>query len=346
MMSFLMQNKLGELSNERYLDTLSEQDRLMRERSAQEDVMARGRAKENYGMDFNLAIQKGIISAINDPALDGLRRQAQLYDMAGDTERAKQAKEAFASKVPGYINAAYVANTGKRPLSEAEIMDALMATDTDSLMTLIKEGGVNRRFEQELPIQKQQAATSAGNLALGQKQFEAEQGPGGTTATTKATDYYKNMHTKIGSVQRYLASMKDYVESGGDISQEVDWEKLLAGPTTPKLLGQALSKLSTYDTKAMKRPLTPEEEAWIDRAWDIVNLQEEEKSGGIGSTAYPAGAKQKLEADVNASLGADATPTAPARSIHPVGEKKTVVINGVNATYIWDGTKWLLSDSK
>jgi hypothetical protein len=50
------------------------------------------------------------------------------------------------------------------------------------------------------------------------------------------------------------------------------------------LLGQALSKLSSYDSKALRKPLTPEEEAWIDRSWDIMNLQEEEKTGGIGSS--------------------------------------------------------------
>jgi hypothetical protein len=104
----------------------------------------------------------------------------------------------------------------------------------------------------------------------------------------------------------------------------------------------------------MKKSLTPEEEAWIDRAWDIMNLQEEEKTGGLGSsipvpesTAGGAGAVGiPSKTGSGAPLSATPAPQKAAPSAHPVGEKKTVVINGVSATYMWDGTKWLLSDSR
>jgi hypothetical protein len=280
MMSFYLQNKLGELSNERYMDTIAEQDRLMRERSAQEDALARGRAKESYGMDFNLAIQKGIISAINDPALDSLRKQAQLFDMAGDTERANQAKEAFASKVPGYINAAYVANTGKRPLSETEIMDALMATDTDSLMTMIKEGGVNRRFEQELPIQKQQAATSAGNLALSREQFGlekekfgAEQGRPGMLGEKQKTQYIDT----INKVSDYLISQGVVGENSGSNYFDVfgGGSKTL-NPMSAENQGKTLTALNELRLQIIKGGVpTPNQEAFLSKVWNVPQIQKE-----------------------------------------------------------------------
>jgi hypothetical protein len=349
-----MQNKLGELSNQRYMDTISEQDRLMRERGAEADVRARGLKQYESGINVEEHLKKLYYDvAAKNSGYDAEIRAAQLAQAAGDAAgyRAHMDK-AFEIANP-VVTAGINALAGK--VNPEDLMAGLRGLGQAGYEKLMTEAGQAGRAatgagleEKRQGIDVQKLGLEKAKLGLEKEKFVAE---GGTTSG-KTTDYYKAMHSKIGGVQKYLASMKEYVESGGDVSTSVDWEKLLAGPTTPKLLGQALSKLSSYDTKAMKKPLTPEEEAWIDRAWDIVNLQEEEKTGGLGASIPIAGATAGAKGAVLSAptSGANMTPApavdATAPSAHTTGEKKTVVINGVSATYIWDGTKWLLSDSR
>ncbi len=352
--SFFMQNKLSEMSNQRYMDTLSEQDRLIRERSAESDVRARGLKQYESKINIDEYIKKAFIdTAKSNDAFDYNVRAAQVARESGDEAKAKALYgKAYELAIP---NLTAKMNALKGKANEQDFLATMEAFGEDGVEKLMSESGQSARAATSAGLEKsrqgidvQKLGLEKAKFGLEKEKFVAEAGPGGGG---KTTDYYKAMHSKIVGVQKYLASMKEYVESGGDVSTSVDWEKLLAGPTTPKLLGQALSKLSSYDTKSMKKSLTPEEEAWIDRAWDIMNLQEEEKTGGLGSSipipeSTAGGAGSAAIPTPSEATEMRPAPQKAAPSAHPVGEKKTVVINGVSATYIWDGTKWLLSDSR
>jgi len=280
MMSFYMQNKLGELSNQRYMGTISEQDRLMRERQAEEDVRARQYQSEGSRLRIGEAFQKGLLDAVKDPGIDSLRQRYEITKMTGDTQSANALKEEYAQKVTGFINASIQAQGGQ-PLSNEQIAGFVDATDTNTTMDLLKEGGVNRRFAAELPIQRQQANTSAGNLALQREKSARE-----VSGEIPQTEYAKTISTKVQKAMDNINSVISMLRSSGgadggyDVSSTIQMieqgggAKLVGGAITPQNLARLYSELSSLETLAMTKKLSPEQLAKIDNSVNVFGAQE------------------------------------------------------------------------
>lgn len=334
-----MQYKLGNIDQQQRLETISEQDRLMRERSAIDAVEAQRNATEKHRLTIDEIFTRANAELSKEPGYTYLQGKARLARQQGNKADEELYATQMAETMTPYVQALYKQTTG-RDLTEKDIAATLAGGGVTGAEKGISEYGTSKRFTEELPIKKITAETSAGHLKLAREQFGAEQGAGG-----KTTDYYKVMHTKITNVQRYLTSMKEFIESGADTSTIlIDWKKLMGGPATPQLLGQALSRLSKYDTKAMKVSLGPEEEAWLDRAWDITELQKEKESGGIGSSVLEDFSGQPTTAPVTMPITTPTTMPTAQPSAHQTGEKKMLTVNGERGIYIWDGDKWLLSN--
>jgi len=350
MLPYLMQYKMGEASNQRIMDrqmqSYSEQDRLMRERSAAEDVLARRTHEYKSKINIKEALEKAFIDvAKTDVGYNNSVKMAQLAERQGDMASAQKYRDDAFNKATPTIQAVMDATKGK--VSNEGFMAAMNGLGDDAIKLLMDRATKESELEidrSKLGLEEKKHGLERQKFGLDVQKFGAEQAGLGPF---KTTDYYRVMHTKIEGVKKYLTSMKEFIESGGDISTiAIDWKKLISGPATPKLLGQTLTMLSKYDTEAMEGKLAPSKVRYIDNAYDIASLQE----GAIPGVS--AEDTMKLEEETNRALETE-TPKVPVTSaitarpsIHPVGEKKTITINGVRATYIWDGEKWLLSNSQ
>jgi hypothetical protein len=335
-----MQNKLGELSNQRYMDTISEQDRLMRERQAESESAAHRGRVENYLLGKEEAVFKGLLDASKDPGIPAKTQQAEVYRVKGDTKMAEQLDAEAEALTEKYVAAAVQAQTGE-PFDVNAFRSLVKGGGLDRALKSMGEGGVNRRFAKELPIQEKQAATSAGNLALEKEKFGVEQGGGG-----KAGKQYIDLWSKpLNDAINFL----EPVARGDNV-----FTMMYQQPA-----GYMSSKLSEIQMRLNNgEKLSKEDEKTITQSRDLKDMIKKYSGQrlpgqiqGPGSPADIALTKQTEAGLVRPT--AQATPAAPMPAVdtttpspHTTGEKKTVVINGVTATYIWDGTKWLLSDSR
>ena len=338
--SFFMQNKLGELSNQRYMDTISEQDRLMRERGAEADVRARGLKQYESKINLDEHIKKAFIdTAKSNDAFDYNVRAAQVARESGDEEKAKALYgRAYELAIP---NLTAKMNALKGKVNEQDFLATMEAFGEDGVEKIMAEAGTNQRANAQLPIQKSQAATSAGNLALEKEKFGVEQGGGG-----KAGKQYIDLWSKpLNDAINFL----EPVARGDNV-----FTMMYQQPA-----GYMSSKLSEIQMRLNNgEKLSKEDEKTITQSRDLKDMIKKYSGQrlpgqiqGPGSPADIALTKQTEAGLVRPT--AQATPAAPMPAVdtttpspHTTGEKKTVVINGVSATYIWDGTKWLLSDSR
>lgn len=280
MMSFLMQNKLGELSNERYMDTLSEQDRLMRERAAESDVMARKASQEKYNQDIQLELYKSFLEGIKQPPITRIMQNIERYNMVGDTASAEAEKKKFEAIYPSVVNAIYTANTGERPLSEQQIWNFGIGGGLENMINVSKTGSSNYQFEQELPIKKQQAATSAGNLALNREQFGlekekfgAEQGRPGVLGEKQKTQYLD----AINKATDFLVGQGVIGDKAGLAYYDVmgGGGKTL-NPMSSENQGKTLTALNELRLQIIKGVMpTPNQEAFLSKVWNVPQIQAE-----------------------------------------------------------------------
>jgi hypothetical protein len=186
-----------------------------------------------------------------------------------------------------------------------------------------------------LPIEQQQADTSAGNLAL-QKDKDRRS----LTGQVPQDDYYKLWHAKIEGVKRIVLGFKEAYNSPDTSPQDMATLQgiMNAAKIKPTEFLKTLADLNKMDTKALTGRFNPNEEKFLDQ---FGGFGEDNPMPETAPTPIPG-----ARAGAFATVGAGSVAPPATASAHQTGEKKTVVINGVSATYIWDGTKWLLSDSK
>lgn len=264
MLSFMMQNELSELSNERYFDRsmgiMSEQDRLMRERAAEEDVRTRGLKEYESKINVDEYIKKAFIdTAKSSDAYDYNVRAGNVAKEAGDLAKSKQYfSVAYQLAIP---NLRAKMNALKGRVDEQDFLAAMEAFGEDGVEKLMTEAGTNARFGAELPTKKLQAETSKGNLDLARAK-EART----TTGEMTQDDYYKVWHTKINGIQRTLLGIKDAL---GDPTltefEKQSFRDLIMGSgIKPQEILPKLGEMNALDTKAMRTRLTPGEEAYLD----------------------------------------------------------------------------------
>jgi len=332
MASFFMQNKLGEMSQQRQMDTYSEQDRLMRERSAAEAVASQRGRQDQFKLDKDKAILNGLLKAAESPDIKGLGQKSETLKIAGRMAEAEAADKELADRIESSVGAWVQTQTGK-PLDVNQFRAMIMAGGLDKSLDASKEGGVNRRFAQELPIQEKQAETSRGNLDLARtKERQSE------TGNVPQDEYYKIWHTKIEGVKKVILGFKEAYASPDTTPQErMDIAQILSQvEVKPTEFLKTLSDLNRIDTKAITKRLTPNDERWLDRFGGFGEnntMPEEPIPSRFGASGYPR-------------TGPTAQDAPPPIAPPPV---KTIPANAPKAynpttkqTAYWDGTTWVI----
>jgi hypothetical protein len=184
--SFFMQNKLGELSNQRYMDTISEQDRLMRERGAEADVRARGLKQYESKINLDEHIKKAFIdTAKSNDAFDYNVRAAQVAREAGDEAKAKALYgRAYELAIP---NLTARMNALKGKANEQDFLATMEAFGEDGVEKLMSESGQAGRAatsagleEKRQGVDIQKLGLEKAKFGLEKEKFDVEQGgPGG-----------------------------------------------------------------------------------------------------------------------------------------------------------------------
>jgi hypothetical protein len=286
MASFFMQNKLGELSQQRQMDTYSEQDRLMRERSAAEDVQSRKTKDYESKINVEEYIKKAFIdTAKSNDAYDYNVRAGQVAKEAGDLARSKEYYgKAYELAVP---NLTAKMNALKGKVDEKDFLATMEAFGEDGVEKIMSEAGTNARANQQLPIQQSQARTSAGNLAL--QQTKAKQSE---TGEVPQDEYYKIWHSKIEGVKKVILGFKEAYASPDTTPQErMDIAQILSQvEVKPTEFLKTLSDLNRIDTKAITKRLTPNDEAWLDKFGGFAEnnpIPEEPIPSRFGASGYP-----------------------------------------------------------
>jgi hypothetical protein len=332
MASFFMQNKLGELSQQRQMDTYSEQDRLMRERSAAEDVAAQRGRQDQFKLDKDKAILNGLLKAAENPDIKGLGQKSETLKIAGRMAEAEAVDKELADRIEASVGAWVQTQTGE-PLDTNQFRAMIMAGGLDKTLSASNEGGTNRRAAQQLPLQtratatsESQARTSAGNLALQQtKAIQSE------TGNVPQDEYYKIWHSKIEGVKKVILGFKEAYASPDTTPQErMDIAQILSQvEVKPTEFLKTLSDLNRIDTKAITKRLTPNDEKWLDKfgGFGENNPMPEEAPSPIPGTAVGGVGR----------VGASST-----TSSHTKGERKpyTDPRTGKQAMYEWDGSQW------
>jgi hypothetical protein len=233
----------------------------MRERSAEADVRARGLKEYESKINVDEYIKKAFIeTAKSNDAFDYNVRAAQVARESGDEAKAKDHYgRAYELALP---NLTAKMNALKGKATEQDFAATMEAFGEDGVEKLMSEAGTNQRANAQLPIQKQQAATSAGNLAL-EKEKEARK----LTGQVPQDDYYKLWHTKIEGVKRIVLGFKDAYSSPDTSPQDLTTIKSIMGSVgiKPTEFLKTLADLNRMDTKAMTGRFNPNEEKWLDQ---------------------------------------------------------------------------------
>jgi len=329
MASFFMQNKLGEMSQQRQMDTYSEQDRLMRERSAAEEVAAQRGRKSQYDLDISKAFKTGGIKAIGDPVLDGWRQRAELAKEQGDMVNYELFSNKYAAGFTGFVRAAHKMQTGE-DIPENEIQTLIENSDIPTMMSAVKERNVTERDLAQRPIQERQtkvaesnAFTSAGNLALA-KTKEARSLSGeltpeeyGKFISTKVQKTMDNINSLMGILRGVSGAGNAYnVEEVIKSIEGSGANRLLGGAVSPQALGKMYEELSRYETMAMEgKRLTPTQMRRLDSSVNVFGDYSIPRENEMAS---------QLEKDTNAAIEAEGGVNSPAVASSVASTQETI----------------------
>jgi len=321
---FLMQKKLGDLSQDRTMENYSEMDRLMRERSAEADVAAQRRATEQHGMTMKEIFTRGTIQAANETGLDADFKMARNLEVQGDIEGAKRYYETAFKKALPYIQAQSKLATGKE-LTPDDVAANLIGGGVGGVEKGTSEAGQNRRSGISAGLERGRQGIDIQKLNFDKEKFNAESG-GGTGMTKDQRNAYIDM---ISDTEKFLIDQGVQGEAvSGNIRALFSSGKTL-NPLSAGNQGKALTYLGEIRAQVIGgKPPTPAQVNFVNSVKNVSRIGE--------TGVQPPPAETAL---------APSAPAAPAQAAptHTVGERRTVQINGVNATYVWDGTQWVLS---
>jgi hypothetical protein len=319
------------------MDVYSYEDRLRREAAAAEDVAIRGRAESASKINYENAFKQSLLRAQENSPLDSVMETARKYEVNGDQANADKYTNMGMAILKQYVDAEVETLTGNKATPEM-FKNILLAGGTSGVERGVTEKGANIRAAQQLPVQKLQADTSAGNLALARKKDAEEQGGGGKE-----------------DIDRWIKLVADAINflepiSRGDNPVTMPYQE----PA-----GYMSSKLNEIQMRLNDGvPPTKEDKKTISESRDLKNLVSKYKNQRlVGQSRGPGSATDiaetgQVEVDLNKAreerMGQPAVqPTMPPvspmpkASVHPVGEIRFSPED--NASYIWDGEKWLLS---
>lgn len=336
MASFMMQNKLGELSNERYMGAISEQDRLMRERAAEQDV--RSRSLEEFKSKINIQdkIKEAFISTAKDnDAYTYNVRAGQVAEQAGDIAKAKS----YYGRAFDLARPAVLAqfNALKGQVNENDLMASLEALGESGIEKTMTEAGQMSRAITSTGLEKSRQGLEGRRIALSEreqglkeKEFVATGGgtKGGEKINQTITDAM-NFLEPIARGDNVMTMM--YKEPASYMNKQLSiiQQKLLSGA-----------------------PLTDDDKKAISEARDFTGvIKKYSEKRLIGQPEYRSGQLEEetnaaLEADKRAAQEAPPPPTAPAPQAAPV---KVIPPNAPKAynpttgeTAYWDGSQWII----
>lgn len=332
-----MQYKLGNIDQQQRLETISEQDRLMRERSAIDAVEAQRNATEKHRLTIDEIFTRANAELSKEPGYTYLQGKARLARQQGNKADEELYATQMAETMTPYVQALYKQTTG-RDLTEKDIAATLAGGGVTGAEKGISEYGTSKRFTEELPIKKITAETSAGHLRLAREQFNAEQGAGG-----KAGKEYIDRWTKpLTDVINFL----EPVARGDNVMTQMYQEPA----------GYMAGKLAEIQTRLNNgEKLTASDEKLISEGRDLKKLLKQYSVGrligqekGPGSPTDIAETNQ-VEADINRAQMERMKPPIIQPSPPAITPSITIPENAPRAynpttgeMAYWDGTKWII----
>uniref|UniRef100_A0A6M3IYV8 Uncharacterized protein n=1 Tax=viral metagenome TaxID=1070528 RepID=A0A6M3IYV8_9ZZZZ len=207
--------------------------------------------------DMKLAWDQYIMKISQDPTIQRLQSQIFMKKHRGEDATVEEDQ---LNRAVYDITVAAVGAVKGQPKS-AELMKALPHLSDATTRTLLGEAGATYRQEEHM------RRVEEPNVGLRRREVTA-------TEAGQSKEYYRNISAKTKGVLSYLNGLK--AEGGGlDLSKLLtsgeiaSTEKLMGGALGQQTVGNLMAKISGLDTKAMRGQLTPEEEAFIDNAYDI-----------------------------------------------------------------------------
>jgi hypothetical protein len=264
-MSFYMQNKLSELSNERYFDrsmgVMSEQDRLMRERAAADDVRSRKLKEYETGLNVKEAVFDALLKSNGEPTIDRVKQDIRTYEIAGNQAAKAQAEAALENLMTTFVQTEVKSSKGL-DLDTNDIQNIIMSTDTKTLGDMRNRNVDVNQFNRRLPMEQQQADTAKGNLDLAQRK-EARS----ATGQVPQDEYYKMWHSKIEGAKRIILGFKEaYASPDTTPEQKISIEAILSRVNVkPTEFLKTMADLNKMDTLAMTGKFTPNQEKFLDQ---------------------------------------------------------------------------------
>ena len=242
--------------------------------------------EEKYRSTMDEIFARAKASVADQPGYTYYESMFNLADQQGDDAGKRKASEKLSEIMGPAIKFYFKQQTGKE-FTEKDIKAGLRAGGLTTVEKGIPERRMVSQFKEELPVRKMTAETQAGQLEQRKKEFKVEQGVGGKADQ----DYYRNIRAKVDGVLSYLQKLKP---GGADLESVLSEDELtstqalVGGAINPDNLGKLMSELSALGTQAMRRTLTPEEEAKIDNAYDIFGYKASlEQAPPTGITQAP-----------------------------------------------------------
>jgi hypothetical protein len=207
MLQMMMEKKMGELSGKRQMDVASYQDKLIRDRSAEEDVRARGLKEYGSEIDVQAHIKKILADNAkeNDPYKAAMQASL-ILESQGDTAGAN-AKRLEALQQAGPAIDAYLASLEGKT-SRENLMSGLTALGPDGLKNMMDQ----TFSSQKQGLEKEKLGLERQKFGLDERKFVAEQGGGGGQV---GKEYITRKTGQINNALGFLAPIARYMEGGG-----------------------------------------------------------------------------------------------------------------------------------
>jgi len=300
MLSFMMQNELSKQSNERYFnrqtDVMSEQDRLMRERSAETDVRARSMKKYESEINLGEHFQKGFFdTAIKNPAFTADIQAAQGYEAIGDMVNAKKYRtRAFEKAMPALQGELEAFEGRVSPESLVAGLEAFGESGVEKMMDKAVQQDISKRSAgtarrgqdvtvrgQDIDIQK---------LGLEKDKFRAEQGGPGGMGDKQRKEY-------IDTIDKATSFLVDQGVKGESMNSGVralfDSGKVY-DPMSKENRGQALTYLQEIKMQIIQgKAPSPPQQGFLTKVWNVPAVE----TGGLPSPQTGLNTTETVDAE-------------------------------------------------
>lgn len=282
---------LSKQRHKRSLDYLQEQRRGMEEYQTRgAELTEAGRVAE-HGRMTERSLQKFLQDIAKKPEIERLLSLSQYIETQPgvDPKQLRQLRQTIGFKAKEYARASSALLSENIAEIPNELLgNAVIEAGTEEFGRIARAGVTARTAEVRLGLSKEQLEFQKTREARLRKEKPGKE----------QEEYYKFVNDKVKAVTSYLKGLKEVAGAyKGAISiEETDIPEaekaglsglLKGGILSRENLSRLLRDINHLSTIARTKTLTPDQQDFLDRAWDIVRMQEEYTRGeAIGGELY------------------------------------------------------------